>query len=220
MSGRGHPPAVADLDLGLIAVFVIAVFFIVWYYGAFVYSRRLAARVAGEFKDAVLGLGGTSRVRWFGTSAFRMTTEGANPPFKEFSVTVTLRPREMPINWAIATAQGRRDAALVEAALRKDPKVGFELVDPRTRIGQRRRRARSDWSPVAVDGRGFLLAADDEGRVVRLLEALGTGTLAPIMALNVTSGGTPGIAASVSVDPGDAARGIAAIRVLAERLTV
>src|SRR5256885_3693324 len=75
-------------------------FFLVWYYAAFVYSRRLAARVARELKGPVLGLGGTTQVRWFGTTAFRMTAEGANPPFKEFSVTVTLRPREMPINWA------------------------------------------------------------------------------------------------------------------------
>jgi len=210
---------VAELDLGLIAVLIVAMFFLAWYYGAFIYSRRLAARVARELKDAVLGLGGTSRVRWFGTSAFRMTTEGANPPFKEFSVTVTLRPREMPINWAIGTAQGRRDAALVEAALRTDPKVGFELVDPRTRIGQRRRRARSDWSPVTLDGRNLLLAADDESRVVRLLEGLGPDTVAPIMALNVTLGSAPGIAASVSVEQGDAARGLSTICALAERLT-
>jgi len=210
---------VADSDLGLIAVLLVAVFFLAWYYGAFIYSRRLATRVARELKDAVLGLGGTSNIRWFGTTAFRMTTDGANPPFTELSVTVTLRPREMPINWAIGTAQGRRDAALVEAALRRDPKVGFELVDPRTRIGQRRRRARSDWSPVTLDGRGMLLATDDEGRVMRLLESLGPKTLASIMALNVTTGGTPGIAASVSVEKGHAAQGVAAIQTLAVRLT-
>ncbi len=209
----------ADSDLGLIAVLLVAVFFLAWYYGAFIYSRRLATRVARELKDAVLGLGGTSNIRWFGTTAFRMTTDGANPPFTELSVTVTLRPREMPINWAIGTAQGRRDAALVEAALRRDPKVGFELVDPRTRIGQRRRRARSDWSPVTLDGRGMLLATDDEGRVMRLLESLGPKTLASIMALNVTTGGTPGIAASVSVEKGHAAQGVAAIQTLAVRLT-
>src|SRR5256885_2282304 len=111
--GSGLPPEPPP-----IAVISVAVFFLVWYYAAFVYSRRVAARVAREFKDAVLALGGTSKIRWFGTTAFRMTTEAASPPFKEAVVTVTLRPREMPINWAIATAQGRRDAALVEASLR------------------------------------------------------------------------------------------------------
>ena len=209
----------AEIDLGTAAVLAVAVFFIAWYYAAFVYSRRLASRVARELKDAVLGLGGASRVRWFGTTAFRMTTEEASPPFREVSMTVTLRPREMPINWAIGTAQRRRDAALLEASLRKSPKVEFELVDPATRIGQRRRRARSDWSPVSIDGRDLLAAADDEGQVVRLLEALGPGTLAPVMAMRVTAGGQPGIAASVSVQPGDAGRGLAAIRTLADRLT-
>ena len=209
----------ADPDLGLIAVLVVAGFFSVWYYGAFLYSRRLAARVARELKAAVLRLGGTSSIRWFGTTAFRMTTEGADPPFKEFSVTVTLRPREMPINWALATAQGRRDSAVVEAALRKDPKVEFELVDPRTRLGKRRQRATSEWSPLSLDGRSLLLAADDEGRVQRLLESLGPGTLAAVVGLHVTAGTAPGIAASVSVEPGRAAQGIAAIRTLGVRLT-
>jgi hypothetical protein len=208
----------ADLDSGLIAVFTIAAFFLIWYYGAFVYTRRLAARVARELKDAVLGLGGTSKIRWFGTGAFRMTTEGATAPFREFSVTVTLRPREMPINWAIAKAQRRQDAALVEASLRKDPKVTFELVDPTTRIGQRRKRAQSVWSPIGIAGRNWLLAADDEERVRRLLESLGPEALLTIMALHVSAGSTPGVAASISVKPTDAAQGLTTIRTLADRL--
>ena len=208
----------AGLDPGPIAVISVAVFFLVWYYAAFVYSRRVAARVAREFKDAVLALGGTSKIRWFGTTAFRMTTEAASPPFKEASVTVTLRPREMPINWAIATAQGRRDAALVEASLRSDPEFDFELIDPRTRIGRRRRRARADWSPITLGGRDLLLVAEGQGAVVRLLESLAPGSLLGIMALHVTAGTSPGIAASMSVGPGEAARGLTAIRDLADHL--
>jgi len=209
---------VADLDPGVIAVIIVAAFFLAWYYGAFVYSRRLARRIGTELKQAVVGLGGTSKIQWFGTTAFRMTTEGANPPFQEFSVTVTLRPREMPINWAIATAQGRRDAALVEASLRKDPRIGFELVDPHTRIGQRRSRSKAGWSNVSFGGRELLLSSDDERSVRRMLENIDADTLAPIAALHVTAGKQPGIAASVSVAPGAASRGIAAIRALAERL--
>src|SRR2546430_2580342 len=210
---------VVDLDPGLIAVLVVAGFFLVWYYGAFVYTRRLARRIGTELKRAVVGLGGTSKIQWFGTTAFRMKTEGADPPFQEFSLTVTLRPREMPINWAIGTAQGRRDAALVEASLRTEPKVAFELVDPATRLGKQRSRARSDRSPVTVAGRPMLLGSDDDGRVLRILEALDPKTSAPVMALHVTAGSEPGIAASVSVQPGEAARSLVAIRTLAERLT-
>jgi len=210
---------VAELDpVQTITVFAIAAFFIIWYYGAFVYSRRLAARVARELKDAVLALGGTSQIRWFGTGAFRMTTEGATAPFREFSVTVTLRPREMPINWAIGKAQRRQDAALVEASLQKEPKVAFELVDPTTRIGQRRKRAQSVWSPVTIGARNWLLAADDEDRVRRLLESLGPEALLTIMALHVSAGSTPGVAASISVKPTDAAQGLTTIRTLANRL--
>ena len=209
----------ADLDLETIAVLVVAGFFLAWYYAAFLYSRRLAARVARELKGPVLALGGTTQVRWFGTTAFRMTTEGASPPFKEFSVTVTLRPREMPINWAIGKAQGRRDAVLIEAALREDPKLEFELADPGTRIGQRRRRARSDWSTVALDGRELLLAADDQSRVVGLLEAVGPANLRPIMALHLTMGRAPGIAASVSIEAGHTVQAITTIRTLADRVS-
>ena len=210
----------ADLDPGLIAVLVIAAFFLVWYYGAFVYTRRLARRIGTELKRAVVGLGGTSKIQWFGTTAFRMKTEGADPPFQEFSLTVTLRPREMPINWAIGTAQGRRDAALVEASLRKDPRIEFELVDPQTRIGRRRSRSKAGWSNVSLGGSELLLSSDDERSARRILESIDPGTLDPIAALHVTSGKQPGIAASVSVAPGAASRGIAAIRALAERLAV
>ena len=209
----------AELDPGIIAVLVVAGFFLAWYYGAFVYSRRLARRIGTELKQAVVGLGGTSRIQWFGTTAFRMTTEGANPPFQEFSVTVTLRPREMPINWAIGTAQGRRDAALVEASLRKDPRIGFELLDSRTRVGQRRSRSKGGWSNVSVQGRELLLSADDERTARRTLEKIDSDDLAAIAALHVTAGKQPGIAASVSVAPGAAVRGISAIRELAQQLT-
>ena len=209
----------AEVDWGLATVLGVAVLFLVWYYAAFVYTRRLAGRIATELKDAMLALGGTSRIQWFGTSAFRIATEEANPPFRQISLTVTLRPREMPINWAIGTVQGRRDAALVEGSLRKVPKVAFELVDPATRLGKRRSRARSDWSPVSMGGRQMLLASDDDGRVLRILDALDVGTLASVMALHVTAGSEPGIAASVSVQRGEAARGLVAIRTLGELLT-
>ena len=209
----------AEVDLSLAAVLVVAALFLVWYYAAFIYTRRLAGRIATELKDAILAIGGTARIRWFGTTAFRITTEDARPPFRQVSLTVTLRPREMPINWAIGTAQGRRDAALVEASLRTEPKVAFELVDPATRLGKQRSRARSDWSPVTMAGRPMLLGSDDDGRVLRILEALDPKTSAPVMALHVTAGSEPGIAASVSVQPGEAARSLVAIRTLAERLT-
>ncbi len=209
----------ADLDPGLTAVLVVAAFFLVWYYGAFVYTRRLARRIGTELKRAVVVLGGTSKIQWFGPGAFRMKTEGANPPFQEFSLTVTLRPREMPINWAIGTAQGRRDAALVEASLRKDPRIEFELVDPKTRIGRRRSRSKADWSKVSLGGGELLLSSDDERGARRILESIDPSTLDPIAALHVTAGKQPGIAASVSVAPGAAARGIEAIRALAGRLT-
>jgi len=209
---------VADLDPSLVVVLGVALFFLAWYYAAFIYSRRVAIRIARELKDAVLALGGTSKVRWYGTTAFRMTTEDARPPFKEASVTVTLRPREMPINWVIGIAQGRRDAVLVETSLQRNPKEEFEIIDPNTRVGRRRRLSGPAWSPVTLAGRGLLLSAEDPDSVMPLLESLGGDSLRVIMALHVTSGSTPGIAASMSIEPGDAARGLAAIRTLAERL--
>ena len=209
----------ADIDpVQLAVVLLVAGFFSVWYYGAFVYTRRLARRIGTELKRAVVDLGGTSKIQWFGTTAFRMKTDDANPPFQEFSLTVTLRPREMPINWAIGTAQGRRDAALVEASLRKDPRIEFELVDPQTRIGRRRSRSKAGWSTVSLGGRERLLSSDDERSARRILDSLDPSPLDAITALHVTAGKQPGIAASVSVAPGAASRGITAIRALAERL--
>jgi len=210
---------VADIDpVQLAVVILVAGVFMGWYYAALVYSRRLARRIGTELKRAVVGLGGTSRIQWFGTTAFRMTTEGANPPFREFSVTVTLRPREMPINWAIATAQGRRDTALVEASLRKDPRIGFELIDPQTRVGRRRSNAKATWSQVTLGARERLLSSDDERGARRILEGLDPETVDGIAALHVTAGTSPGIAASVSVAPSAASRGIGAILELAKRL--
>ncbi len=208
----------ADLDPGLIAVVAVAAFFLVWYYAAFVYSRRLVARIATELKGAMLDLGGRSRIQWFGTTAFRMTTEGADPPFREVSATVTLRPREMPINWALGTAQGRRDAALIEASLRRDPGVHFEVVDPHSRIGRRRSVAKSGWIQITLGNRSLLLSSEEERKARRILEPLEPETIEPIMALHVSTGSESGIAASVSVEPGHAARGVAAIQALADRL--
>jgi hypothetical protein len=107
----------------------------------------------------------------------------------------------------------------VEASLRTQPRMSFELVDPATRLGKRRSRARSGWSSVTLGGRAMLLDAKDEGGIMRLLEAVDPGTLAPVIALHVTAGSESGIAASVSIQPGDAARGLLAIRSLGERLT-
>src|SRR2546425_11519971 len=115
-----------------------------------------------------------------------MKTEGANPPFQEFSLTVTLRPREMPINWAIGTAQGRRDAALVEASLRKDPRIEFEPVDPQTRIGRRRSCSKAGWSNVSLGGSELLLSSDDERSARRILESIHPCTLGPIAARPVS----------------------------------
>src|SRR2546427_12299020 len=130
-----------------------------------------------------------------------MKTDDANPPFQEFSLTATLRPREMPINWAIGTAQGRQDAALAEASLKTEPKVAFELVDPATRLGRRRKRARSDWSPLMVGGRRLLLASDDDARVLRILETLDPDTLTAVPALHVPPGREPGFAPPHLVQP-------------------
>src|SRR2546428_13094335 len=93
-----------DLDPGVVAVLLVAAFFLVWYYGAFVYSRRLARRIGTELKRAVVVLGGTSKIQWFGTTAFRRTPEGANPRFQEFSRTGTPGPRGVPTTCASGPA--------------------------------------------------------------------------------------------------------------------
>lgn len=209
---------VAEYDISLIAVIALAVLFIAWYYVGFAYNRRQARRVGRELRPAVLALGGTTTIRWFGTSAFRMTTTGANAPFKEVSLTVTMRPREMPINWAVDSAQGRRDTALIEASLRVDPGFGFELVNPQSRVGRRRMRARSAWVPMDLGGRSFLLATEADRKTRRFLDALDPEFFTPIAALHVTSGSQPGIAASVSVERGTATQGLTSVRTVAERL--
>src|SRR2546425_12001828 len=101
----------AGLDPGPITVVSVAVFFLVWYYAAFVYSRRVAARVAREFKDAVLALGGASKIRWFCPTAFPVTTRAASPPLKEASRTGTPRPRGVPVNLRVRAGPGARGAA-------------------------------------------------------------------------------------------------------------
>lgn len=208
----------AESDIALLAVIALAILFIAWYYVGFAYNRRQARRVGTELRPAVLALGGKTTIRWFGTSAFRMTTTGADAPFKEVSLTVTMRPREMPINWAVDSAQGRRDTALIEASLRTDPGFDFELVDPQSRVGRRRMRARSTWVPTDLGGRSFLLATEDDRKTRRLLDTLDEGFFAPIAALHLTSGSEPGIAASVSVVRGAATQGLTSVRSLAERL--
>ncbi len=207
------------IDPGLAAVIAVAVVFIVWYIAGSVWNRRLARRIANEMRDSLLSLGGTSRVQAFGLTAFRMTTEGANPPFRDVSVIVTLQPREMPINWALAYAQGRRDAAIVEASLRQTPRVGFEIVDPTTRVGRRRARTKSSWSTTNVAGHEYLLSSKNAKEVESLLGQATEETLGALAALHVTAGSEPGIAASVSVEAGRVAPVIQGLRHLVEAMT-
>ena len=213
MPGR-HAGRVAELDPGLLAVLIIAGFFILWFFVGGGWNRRLARRLANETRDCLIGWGGTSRVQAFGTTAFRMTTEGANPPFRDLSIVVTLQPREMPINWALARAQGRRDAAVLEASLRQTPRIGFELVDPATRVGRRRAQTKSAWSTWNAAGRGFLLSSKNDRTVEEWLAGLGDEILASLSALHVTAGSEPGLAASLALEPGKVAPTLAGLRSL------
>ena len=209
----------ATLDPGLLAVLVIAGFFIVWYFAGGGMNRRLARRLANELRDSLLALGGTSRVQPFGSTAFRMTTEGANPPFRDLSVVVTLEPREMPINWALAHAQGRRDIAVLEASLRQTPRIGFELVDPATRIGKRRARAKTSWSSMSLAGRDFLLSSKNERAAGELLRGVDTDVLGGIAALHVTAGSEPVLAASLALEEGKVSSLLSGLRDLVQSAT-
>ncbi len=209
----------ADIDPGLLAVLVIAAVFIVWYVAGSVWNRRHARRLANEFRDALLTQGGTSKVQPIGTTAFRMTTEGANPPLRDLAIVVTLLPREMPINWGLGLAQGRRDAAVIEASLRGKPKLAFELIDPASRVGRRRLRAKTSWTPLTVGGRQFSMSAHSERTAEATVQELDADLLAALAALHVTAGTDSGIAASVTLEEGKVAHVLGGLRVLAEKLT-
>ncbi len=213
------PVGMASIDPGILAVLVIAGVFIVWYFAGSRSNRRIARRLANEIRDSLVTWGGTSRVQTYGTTAFRMTTEGANPPFKDLSIVVTLKPREMPVNWALALAQGRRDLAVLEASLRQTPRVGFELIDPTSRIGKRRARTKSSWSTANLAGRDFLLSSKNQHAVQDLLQKMDRDTLQGISALHVTAGSEPGIAASLALEPGTATTVLSGLRDLAQTMT-
>ncbi len=209
----------AAIDPGLLAVLLVAGVFIVWYFAGAIWNRRLARRLANEFRDCLVDLGGTSKVQTYGTTAFRMTTEGANPPFRDLSVVVTLQPREMPLNWAMAHAQGRRDVAVLEASLRQSPRMGFEIIDPASRIGKRRARAKSTWTPASLSGREYLLSSKNDQAVEDLLRGLGDVAIGSISALHVTAGTEAGLAASLAVEEGKVSPVIAGLRKLVANLT-
>lgn len=209
----------ADIDPGLLAVLIIAGVFIVWYFAGAVWNRRLARRLANEIRDSLVSFGGSSKIQTYGTTAFRMTTEGANPPFRDISLVVTLQPREMPLNWALARAQGRRDVAVLEASLRQAPRIGFELIDPTSRIGKRRARAKESWSPTTLAGREYLLSSKNGPGVEGFLRRTGDDALTNISALHVTAGSEPGIAASLALEEGKVAPALTGLRALAQNLT-
>lgn len=208
----------ADTDPGLVAVLAVSMFFVAWYFVGSALNRRLARRLSNELRDSVLKLGGQSRVQWLGSTAFRMTTTGADRPFRDVSLIVTLRPREMPLNWAAGIASGRRDAAVFEATLRGRPTTDLELVDPSSPVGRRRAASATAFRPWSFRGRNYLLASDDPDAARALLERL-PPDVGEFAALSVSTGEHEGLAASVSLVPGRVGKTVEAMRSLAAAAT-
>ncbi len=75
-------------------------------------------------------LGERTTMRWLGSSVVELKIAKGKPPFRNAETLVVLEPRDVPLLWAFARAQGRRDLLIVRAQLESAPPFELEAFDP------------------------------------------------------------------------------------------
>jgi hypothetical protein len=115
---------------GAAAVAVVA-----WFAAGTIWNVRKGSALMRWMQDGLPLLGGRSTVRWLGSTAVEMVIREANAPFSSATLVIFLEPRDLPW-WPLSRLRGRRDTLIVRGALRNEPPIELEALDPTSWSGR------------------------------------------------------------------------------------
>jgi hypothetical protein len=137
-------------DLGL-PIFILVVILVVgWFAAGTVWNVRKGDRVLKWLREGLPLIGKRTTFRWMGSSAIELKIAEAREPFREAETTIVFEPRDVPVLWAIAHAQGRRDLLILRTQLRTLPRIEFDMFHPQgwTAHGAQAAAEAQGWKPM------------------------------------------------------------------------
>jgi hypothetical protein len=109
---------------GIIAVAAL----LLWYVGFTQYNRRKGIKALHWVEVACIGEGRVVDSRWLGTSRVKAQLRFTRQPIEDASVTVRLRPRPLPLHWALSLWRKQKETLTFEADLDHIPAFNLEVL--------------------------------------------------------------------------------------------
>jgi hypothetical protein len=113
------------VHLFLIDGLIAALSLLLWYVCFSQYNRRKGDGTLRIVESACLGLGKVTEVRWLGSNRLQAKLRFATHWVEDAHVTVSLRPRQIPLHWLLAICRKQKETLTFEANLDFAP--GFQL---------------------------------------------------------------------------------------------
>jgi hypothetical protein len=109
---------------GILAVAAL----LLWYVGFTQYNRRKGLKALLWVEAACVGEGRIVDSRWLSSSRVKAQLRFSRQPIEDASVTVRLRPRPLPIQWALSLWRGQKETLTFEADLDHVPAFNLEVM--------------------------------------------------------------------------------------------
>ena len=109
---------------GIIAIAAL----LLWYVGFTQYNRRKGTKALYWVEAACIGEGRVVDSRWLGASKVKAKLHFTRQPIEDASVTVRLRPRPLPVHWALSLWRGQKETLTFEADLDHMPAFNLEVM--------------------------------------------------------------------------------------------
>ncbi len=112
----------------LISGIITVALLLVWYVGFTQYNRRKGAKALRWVESACAGEGRVLDSRWSGPSRMKAHLRFARQPIEDASVTVRLRPRPVPVQWALSLWRKQKETLTFESDLDHVPAFNLEVM--------------------------------------------------------------------------------------------
>lgn len=157
-------------------LFVIVVIVVVgWYAWGTQYNVRRGEAALKWLQEGLPLIGEKTTLRWLGSSVVELKLAKPKDPFRAFEVMVVLEPRDIPIFWALARMNGRRDLLILRAQLARAPRFDLEA---RGTLTWKAAHPDLKLSPPPQSGAQTSKSRDPSGEWIAVQESLPDGVRA------------------------------------------